>query len=107
MWFSYFNNTSINETYEMMKLLNEKILLPDFVIYLSVPRDILVERLKNRGENTSFLDNYILNNDSAGLENNYLSLFEKMSNQVKYAVVNSNDLVERTCKNIIEIISGN
>jgi thymidylate kinase len=106
--FSYFNNISINETYEMMKLLNEKILLPDYVIYLSVPRNILVERLKSRGDkNMSFLDNFILNNDSAALENNYLSLFEKMSNQIKYSVVNSNDLVERTCKNIIEIISGN
>jgi thymidylate kinase len=31
--FSYFNNVSINETCEMMKLLNEKIMLPDLVIY--------------------------------------------------------------------------
>ena len=106
--FSYFSNISINETYEMMKLLNEKILLPDYVIYLSVPRNILIERLKSRGNNNmSFLDNYILNNDSAALENNYLSLFEKMSNQIKYAVVSSDDLVERTCKKIIDIISDN
>ena len=103
--FSYFNNIPINETYEMMKLLNENIILPDLVIYLSVPKNILLERLKSRGTTVSYMDNYLLHNPDTVIEDTFLSLCEIMSKQIKYAVVDSSESIDKTCEKILNIIS--
>jgi len=53
VYYSFYNNCTITEALEMMGKINEKLLCPDLVFYLTITEDIWIERLNNRGKKST------------------------------------------------------
>lgn len=106
-YFCFFNEYDISEVYNMMEKINSNLVHPDLIIYLTVPDEIRIKRLKGRKEAKEKTDEFFCDNIDKCFEMDkiFKNILDKYSCKTNYVIVDSSQSVEETCNKINKILS--
>ncbi len=82
--------------------MNRRFLAPDLIVYLDVPPDVCVERMRANGRSIELFEKVEI---LGKVGQNYRTAIERFKNEIDIAVVDGNRKVEDVTKNIVDLIN--